>query len=42
MGAVDARPGGRWVVERTIAWLQECRGLVIRYDKKAENYLGLI
>ncbi|MGH2953996.1 MAG: IS5 family transposase [Solirubrobacterales bacterium] len=35
-------PARRWVVERTIAWLQKCRALLIRYDKKAENYLGLI
>jgi putative transposase len=35
-------PPRRWVVERTIAWLQECRALLIRYDKKAVNYLGLI
>jgi putative transposase len=32
----------RWVVERTLAWLCQCRGILIRYDKKAENYLGLI
>jgi putative transposase len=32
----------RWVVERTITWLQRCRALLIRYDKKATNYLGLI
>jgi putative transposase len=35
-------PARRWVVERTLAWLQKCRALLIRYDKKAENYLGLI
>jgi putative transposase len=35
-------PARRWVVERTIAWLQKCRALLIRYDKKAENYEGLI
>ena len=35
-------PARRWVVERTIAWLQKCRALLIRYDKKAINYLGLI
>lgn len=35
-------PARRWVVERTIAWLQKCRALLIRYDKKAANYLGLI
>jgi putative transposase len=32
----------RWVVERTLAWLSKCRGILVRYDKKAENYLGLI
>jgi putative transposase len=35
-------PARRWVVERTIAWLQKCRALLIRYDKKPENYLALI
>ena len=35
-------PARRWVVERTLAWLQKCRGILIRYDKKAQNYLGLI
>jgi putative transposase len=35
-------PARRWVVERTIAWLQKCRALLIRYDKKSQNYLGLI
>jgi putative transposase len=32
----------RWVVERTWAWLCKCRGILVRYDKKDENYLGLI
>jgi putative transposase len=35
-------PARRWVVERTLAWLQKCRALLIRYDKHAINYLGLI
>ena len=35
-------PARRWVVERTLAWLHQCRGLLIRWEKKAENYLGLI
>jgi putative transposase len=38
----ERHPARRWVVERTIAWLQKCRALLIRYDKKADNYLGLI
>lgn len=32
----------RWVVERTFAWLRKCRGILVRYNKKAENYLGLL
>ena len=32
----------RWVVERTIAWLNRCRGILVRYEKKACNYLGAI
>jgi putative transposase len=41
----DRKPGHRprrWVVERTFAWLSKCRGILVRYDKKDENYLGLI
>jgi putative transposase len=36
------RKARRWVVERTLAWLSKCRALLIRYDKHAINYLGLI
>ena len=40
------RPGRRkprrWVVERTLAWLNKCRALLVRYNKNATNYLGLI
>jgi putative transposase len=32
----------RWVVERTLAWLSKCRAILVRYDKHAFNYLGLI
>jgi putative transposase len=32
----------RWVVERTLAWLSKCRGILIRYDKKDINYLRLL
>jgi putative transposase len=32
----------RWVVERAFAWLSKCRGILVRYEKKAGNYLGLI
>ena len=30
------------MVERTLAWLSKCRGILVRYDKKASNYLGLL
>jgi putative transposase len=35
-------PARRWVVERTIAWLNRCRAILVRYNKKSSNYLGLI
>lgn len=35
-------PARRWVVERTLAWLSRCRGILIRWDKKAVCYLAHI
>jgi len=35
-------PARRWVVERALAWLSKCRAKLVRYDKKASNYLALI
>ena len=35
-------PARRWVVERTLAWLSACRGILIRWERTAENYLGLL
>ena len=32
----------RWVVERTLARLSKCRAILVRYDKKNSNYIGLI
>src|SRR5207253_787481 len=29
-------PARRWVVERTLAWLSKCRGLLVRYEKKSK------
>jgi hypothetical protein len=26
---------------RALAWLSKCCGLLVRYEKQAENYLGL-
>ncbi len=31
-----------WVVERSAPWLIRFRKLLIRWEKKAENYLGLV
>jgi putative transposase len=39
---VSRFPARRWVVERTLAWLSRCRGLLIRYERKSENYVGLL
>ena len=35
-------PARRWVVERTLAWLHRWRGILIRWERKASNYLGLL
>ncbi len=35
-------PARRWVVEHTLGWLSKCRAILVRYEKKASNYLGLI
>jgi len=32
----------RWVVERTHSWLNRFRRLLIRWEKKAANYLGML
>ena len=35
-------PARRWVVEHTLAGLSKCRALLVRYDKHAANFLGLL
>lgn len=32
----------RWVVERTASWYNRFRKLLVRFEKKEENYLGLL
>jgi IS4 transposase len=32
----------RWKIERLFAWLQNFRRLVVRYEHKDENFLGLV
>jgi putative transposase len=35
-------PARRWVVERFHSWLNRFRKLLVRYEKKAESYEGLL
>ena len=35
-------PARRWVVERTISWLNRWRGILVRYEKNAANYLATV
>ena len=32
----------RWVVERTHSWMNRFRRILIRWEKKPENYLGVL
>lgn len=32
----------RWVVERTHSWMNRFRALLVRWNKKAGNYIGLL
>jgi putative transposase len=32
----------RWVVERTHSWMNRYRGILVRWSKKAENYIALL
>jgi transposase len=38
----SAAKNKRWVVERTNSWHNKFRKLFTRYEKKIENYLGLV
>lgn len=39
---VAGKRARRWVVERTHSWLNRYRRLLVRWDKKACNYLALL
>ena len=39
---IKKHPARRWVVERTNSWHNRFRKLFTRYEKKDENYLGLV
>jgi putative transposase len=32
----------RWVVERTHSWMNRFRGILTRWNKKAENYIAML
>ena len=32
----------RWVVERTHSWINRFRRLLIRWEKRIENYIGML
>lgn len=32
----------RWVVERTHSWLNRFRGILIRWNKKPQNYVAML
>ena len=40
--ASGRHPARRWVVERTGSWHNRFRKLLIRWEKKAHNYLALV
>lgn len=43
--AIKQEPGykaRRWVVERTHGWMNRFRAILIRWEKKDANYLGLL
>ena len=40
-GCVRGKPR-RWVVERTNSWHNRFRALLVRYERKAANYLALV
>ena len=37
-----SRKARRWVVERTHSWMNRFRRLLVRWDKKPENYLAFL
>jgi transposase len=41
IGRVHGKPR-RWVVERTHSWHNRFRGLLIRWERKARNYLAFV
>ena len=40
--ASTRRKARRWVIERTHSWLNRFRRILIRWEKKTENYMALL
>lgn len=40
--AEAGRRARRWVVERTHSWMNRLRRILIRWEKKAQNYIALL
>lgn len=41
-GRVLRRYRRRWKIERLFAWLQNLRRLIVRYEYRADNFLGMV
>lgn len=44
-GILEKREGSRprrWVIERTHSWLNRFRRILIRWEKKVENYIAML
>jgi len=41
-GHADRHPARRWVVEVAHSWFNRFRRLLVRWEKKAANYLGFV
>jgi transposase len=37
-----SKPARRWVVERTHSWMNRFRRILVRWEKKARNYLAML
>lgn len=42
LASIPGHRARRWVVERLHSWLNRFRRLLIRWEKKSENYLGFL
>jgi transposase len=40
--AEASKKARRWVVERTLSWMNRFRRILVRWDKKPEHYLAFL